>query len=389
MIRHDVVIVGGRVAGAATALLLARAGVRVILVDRDRHGSDTLSTHGLMRAGVLQLSRWGVLPDVAATGAPPIRQVIFHYADGEQAVVAIRPSAGVDALYAPRRYLFDQLLVDAAAAAGAEVLHETSVTALLRDAGERVVGVQIRRRGGQSTDLHATLTIGADGIRSTVARQVDAPVSRRGISAGAVIYSYFHDLPAEGYEWSYGDQAATGFIPTNDATCVFVGTTPARIRSLRRNGAENAFISLVASAGPALSDRVAAATPAGRMHGWSGAVAYLRHCWGPGWALVGDAGYFKDPITTHGMTDALRDAELLADAVLAMLSGSEEGSVMGEYEHTRDRLSGEMFNVTEAIAAYDWNLAGVRRLLRLVSEAMGDEVDHLQALPQRPGVPAA
>ena len=126
MTRHDVVVVGGRVAGASTALLLARAGVRVILVDRDRHGSDTLSTHGLMRAGVLQLSRWGVLPDVAATGTPPIRQVIFHYADGEQAVVAIRPSAGVDALYAPRRYLFDRLLVDAAAAAGAEVLHETT-----------------------------------------------------------------------------------------------------------------------------------------------------------------------------------------------------------------------------------------------------------------------
>ncbi len=148
-------------------------------------------------------------------------------------------------------------------------------------------------------------------------------------------------------------------------------------------------ISLVASAGPALVDRVAAATPAGRMHGWSGAVGYLRHCWGPGWALVGDAGYFKDPITTHGMTDALRDAELLADAVLAMLSGSEEASVMGEYERTRDRLSDDMFNVTEAVAGYDWNLAEVRRLLREVSAAMGDEVDHLQALPQRPGVPAA
>src|SRR4029453_1347975 len=132
MVRHDVVVVGGRIAGASTALLLARAGVRVILVDRDRHGSDTLSTHGLMRAGVLQLSRWGVLPDVVATGAPPTRQVFFRYADGEQAVVAIRPSAGVDALYAPRRYLFDQLLVDAAAAAGAGGLHETSGPGALR-----------------------------------------------------------------------------------------------------------------------------------------------------------------------------------------------------------------------------------------------------------------
>jgi 2-polyprenyl-6-methoxyphenol hydroxylase-like FAD-dependent oxidoreductase len=383
MMRHDVVVVGGRVAGASIALLLARAGVRVLLIDRDRHGSDTLSTHGLMRAGVLLMSRWGVLPDVAATGAPPIRQVIFHYADGEQATVAIRPSTGVDALYAPRRYLFDRLLVDAAAAAGAEVLHETSVTALLRDAADRVTGVQVRSREGKSTDLYATLTVGADGIRSTVARQVEAPVSRQGITAGACLYRYFHGLPAEGYEWSYGDRAATGFIPTNDATCVFVGTTPARIRSLRRNGAEYAFSSLVASAGPALVDRVADATPAGRMHGWSGASGYLRRCWGPGWALVGDAGYFKDPITTHGMTDALRDAELLADAVLAMLSGSKEASVMANYERTRDRLSCEMFNVTEAVAAYDWELDRVRHLLREVSSAMGDEVDHLQSLPQR------
>jgi 2-polyprenyl-6-methoxyphenol hydroxylase-like FAD-dependent oxidoreductase len=383
MIRHDVVIVGGRVAGAATALLLARAGVRVILVDRDRYGSDTLSTHGLMRAGVLQLSRWGLLPDVVASGTPPIRQVIFRYSDGEEAVVAIRPSAGVEALYAPRRYIFDRLLVDAAAAADAEVLHGTTVTGLLRDGSERVVGVRTRTRQGNSIDLYATLTVGADGIRSTVARQVGARVSRQGNSAGGVLYRYFHDLPAEGYEWSYGDSAATGFIPTNDATCVFVGTTPARIRSLRRDGAERAFTALLASAGPALLERVAAATPADRIHGWSGAVGYLRRCWGPGWALVGDAGYFKDPITTHGMTDALRDAELLADAALAVLSGSEEASVLAEYERTRDRLSGEMFNVTDAVAAYDWELDRVRRLLREVSSAMGDEVDHLQSLPQR------
>jgi 2-polyprenyl-6-methoxyphenol hydroxylase-like FAD-dependent oxidoreductase len=383
MTRHDVVVVGGRIAGASTALLLARAGVRVILVDRDRHGSDTLSTHGLMRAGVLQLSRWGVLPDVVATGAPPIRQVIFRYADGEQAVVAIRPSAGVDALYAPRRYLFDQLLVDAAAAAGAEVLHETSVTALLRDDAERVVGVQVRSRQGNSTDLYGTLTVGADGIRSTVARQVGARMSRQGSSAGGVLYRYFHDLPAEGYEWFYGERAATGLIPTNDGTCVFVGTTPSHLRSLRREGVEQAFSMLLGSAGPALVDRFADASPADRMHGWSGAAGYMRRCWGPGWALVGDAGYFKDPITTHGMTDALRDAELLADAVLAILSGSQEATVLAEYEHTRDRLSDEMFNVTEAVAAYDWELDRVRHLLREVSSAMGDEVDHLQSLPRR------
>ena len=115
---YDVVVVGGRVAGASTALLLGRAGARVALIDRSRAGTDTVSTHALMRAGVLQLSRWGLLDRVVAAGTPAIRSTSFHYADGTIARVAIRPTTGVDALYAPRRYLFDQLLLDAAAEAG-------------------------------------------------------------------------------------------------------------------------------------------------------------------------------------------------------------------------------------------------------------------------------
>ena len=382
MNRYDVVVVGGRVAGASTALLLARAGVRVVLIDRDRRGSDTVSTHALMRGGVLQLARWGVLPDVTAAGTPPIRQVVFRYADGEQVSVAIKPSAGIEALYAPRRHLLDRLLVDAAAAAGVEVLHETSATALLRSPA-RVAGVRIRSRSGRSADLHAPITVGADGIRSTVARQVAAPLTQTGMNASACLYRYFDQLPAAGYEWAYGDHAAAGLIPTNDATCVFVGTTPARLRSVRRAGAEQAFRQLLASAAPAFVERLAAATPTSPMRGWGGAPGYLRQSWGPGWALVGDAGYFKDPITAHGMTDALRDAELCAEAVLAWHSGCEESSAFTAYQRTRDRLSRDMINVTEAVAGYDWNLDRVRHLLREVSSAMGAEVDHLQALQQR------
>ena len=145
----DVVVVGGRVAGASTALLLARSGVRVALLDRAGYGSDTLSTHGLMRAGVWQLDRWG-LPDLVDAGTPPIRRTAFHYADGETVEVALRPTAGVEALYAPRRLLLDRLLVDAAAAAGAEVRHETTMTSLLCEGG-RVVGVRARDRWAGST----------------------------------------------------------------------------------------------------------------------------------------------------------------------------------------------------------------------------------------------
>jgi flavin-dependent dehydrogenase len=380
MSAYDVAIVGGRIAGASTALLLARAGVRVVLVDHGRRGSDTVSTHGLMRAGVLQLSRWGVLPDVIAADTPPIREVVFHYADGEDIGVTIRPSEGVDALYAPRRYVLDRILVDAAAAAGADVLHETTATELICDASDRVTGVKVRGRRDKSMSLYAPLTIGADGVRSTVAATVQAPVVWRGATASGMLYRYFTGLPAGGYEWAYGEGAAAGLIPTNDGTCVFVGTTSAHMRSLRRNGTEYAFATLLAMAAPAFIDRIAEAKPATSLRGWGGTPGYLRRGWGDGWALVGDAGYFKDPITTHGMTDALRDAELLADAVLAVLSGCGEASAFQAYEGTRDRLSRDMFDVTEAVAGYDWSLHKVRHLLRDVSAAMSAEVDQLQEL---------
>src|SRR3954468_6533719 len=166
---YDVVVVGGRVAGASTALLLARAGARVALVERSSYGTHTLSTHGLMRAGVLQLSRWGVLDAVTAAGTPSIRDTTFHYADGESVRVAIRAAAGVPALYAPRRYLLDRILVDAAAEEGADVRHETTVTGLLRDDGGRVGGIRTRDRSGRARDLRAAVTVSADGLRSLVA----------------------------------------------------------------------------------------------------------------------------------------------------------------------------------------------------------------------------
>jgi flavin-dependent dehydrogenase len=129
---------------------------------------------------------------------------------------------------------------------------------------------------------------------------------------------------------------------------------------------------------------VADAEPAGPFHGWGGVPGYARRSWGPGWALVGDAGYFKDPITTHGITDALRDAELLADALVEVLAGVTPGAVaLARYQATRDRLSRDLRDATEAVAAYDWDTARVQALLRRVSSAMSDELEHLEALPGR------
>src|SRR5262245_23530275 len=109
--RYDAVIVGARCAGAATAMLLARAGMDVLLVEQGLRGTDTLSTHALMRAGVLQLFRWGLLDAIKAAGTPPIETTTFHYGD-EALDIRIKPRDGVDALYAPRRTVLDPLLAD-------------------------------------------------------------------------------------------------------------------------------------------------------------------------------------------------------------------------------------------------------------------------------------
>ena len=381
--RYDVVVVGSRVAGASTALLLARGGARVALVERAAYGTDTVSTHALMRAGVHQLHRWGLLDEIVATGVPAVRRTTFHYSDGEPVEVAIRSSAGVAALYAPRRHVLDRMLVDAAGAAGVDVRHEAVVTALLRDNTGRVAGVRAADRAGRAFDVPAMITVGADGIRSTVADGAGSAVVRRGRSCSAMLYRYYADLPATGYEWAYGHRAAAGFIPTNEGrTGVFVGTTPCRLRALRRDGTERAFATLLAAAAPRLAERIASAAPDSRVHGWAGATGFMRRSWGSGWALVGDAGYFKDPITTHGMTDALRDAELLADAILEALAGVvPEAVALARYQAIRDQLSSELFDVTERVASYAWGLDEVRSLLRQVSSAMNAEVRHVQSLP--------
>jgi 2-polyprenyl-6-methoxyphenol hydroxylase-like FAD-dependent oxidoreductase len=381
----DVAVVGGRVAGASTALLLARAGLRVVVLERGRLGSDTVSTHALMRGGVLQLSRWGLLPSVVAAGTPPIRSTSFHYGDGETAHVSIRPSAGVDALYAPRRHLLDRLLVDAAASAGATVLDETSVLGLLRDDAGRVVGVRARPRDGREVAVRAGLTVGADGVGSVVAREVGAHELTRGRTASGVLYRYVSDVPAPGYVWAYGGGAAAGLIPTNDGeTCVFASTTAERMHELRRTGGEAAFGALLDAVPGEVAELVHQGRAASRLRGWRGLPAYVRRPFGPGWALVGDAGYYRDPITTHGLTDALRDAELLAEAVLAERAGAAPETALSRYERTRDRLSASLLGVTESVCDYAWDSHQIRALLRRVSSAMTDEVEHLAARP-RPG----
>ncbi|HKE97399.1 MAG TPA: FAD-dependent monooxygenase [Actinomycetes bacterium] len=379
--RHDVIVVGARPAGAATALLLARSGLRVLVVDRARHGSDTVSTHALMRGGVLQLTRWGLLDGLGRAGTPPVTRVVFHYPD-DSVRVSIRPAAGVRALYAPRRTLLDAMLADAAAEAGAEVRFQVAVTGLLTGRDGRVTGIAGRDRTGRRVTAHAPLVVGADGIRSTVARAVGAPVVRAGGGASAFLYGYWTGLGTEGYEWFYAPGVSAGMVPTNGGqVCVFAGTTPARMRAARTAGPHAAHHALLAAVSPEAAGRVAAAVPPRRLRGFGGLPGYVRRSFGPGWALVGDAGCFEDPLATHGITDALRDAELLARAVGEIHGGTAtEAAALAAYQRTRDRLGGPLFTTVDRIASYRWDTDQLRRLLLQLSSAMSDQVEALGRL---------
>jgi 2-polyprenyl-6-methoxyphenol hydroxylase-like FAD-dependent oxidoreductase len=377
---YDVVVVGARPAGAATALVQARAGLRVLVVDRGNYGADTVSTHALLRGAVLQLARWGLLDRVAAAGTPPVRRSVFHYG-ADRIDVPIKPGSGVDALYAPRRTVLDPILVDATRDAGAEVAlrrrrHRPAPgreRADYRRRRARRAGLESRRR---RPDHHRRRRDGSDG-----SRLAGGPTDRVAANAAAFIYGYWDGLPGRDYELFYQPGVTAGFFPTNRGqTWVFAGTSPQRYRLESRLGVASAYTRLLDQAAPGVLDADARAPErlrvfAGRRPG------FLRRASGPGWALVGDAGYFKDPITAHGLTDALRDAELLGRAIIAAAGGEAPGAVaLAAYQATRDRLSERLFAVTDAIASFAWDLDEIRRLLLQLSDAMSDEVSWLRAL---------
>jgi 2-polyprenyl-6-methoxyphenol hydroxylase-like FAD-dependent oxidoreductase len=306
---------------------------------------------------------------------------VFHY-DDVATTVTVKPYGGIEGLYAPRRTVLDPLLVDAAREAGADVVFGVSVIDVERAPDGRIVGIVGRDKGGSVVRLRAAITVGADGLHSTIARSVAAGVERRAASASAFIYAHLSELETNGYEWFYGPGVTAGLIPTNDGqTCAWVGAPSSRFRAELATDVRVAFQRLLAETSLVLSSRVAAAAPADRLRSFPGVPGFMRTPWGPGWALVGDAGYFKDPITAHGMSDALRDAELLARAIADVFSGDvPETAALQDYHRTRDRLSQRLFAVTEHLAAYDWTTASIEAHLRSLSAAMVDEVEHLLAL---------
>jgi len=355
-------------------MLLARRGLRVLVVDPLRYGSDTLSTHALMRGAVLQLHRWGLLQTIRDSGAPPVRSTTFHYG-GETIEVPIKPRDGVDALYAPRRTILDPVLVDSAREAGAEVVYGRSVVDLARDSAGRVRGAHIAGADRRPIDVSAELVIGADGLRSRIARIVEAPVVYSAPHAACSIYGYWPNIPLQGYHWFYEPGVSIGTIPTNDgATCVFALIPQARFMERRQEGIDTLFHEALAIVSPELRELGSSTEPCEPLRAFPGSPGFLRHVYGPGWLLVGDAAYFRDPITAHGISDALREAELISHAITG---DGERG--LAQYQARRDETVKGLLDVTDRIAAFEWTLEEVKEHHLELNRQMKTQVDALLA----------
>jgi len=341
----DAIIVGARCAGASLGMLLARRGRRVLVLDRARFPSDTISTHFLWPRTTAALARWGLLDALAATGCPPIETVAMH---AGPVSLRGRPEAvdGTAAMYCPRRTVLDKLLVDAARAAGAEVREATLVRGVIRD-GDRVVGVRAVEASGETIEARASLVIGADGLTSSVAGMVGAAMAVSHPSLTCGFYAYWRDVPVDGVEFFLREGRDILVFPTHDdLTCIWVG---------RVNGDWSAYRAdteavYLAGLDPELLARVQRGRRETTFRGTHRLPNFYRDCAGPGWALVGDAAYHRDPLTGMGIGDAFLGAELLADAVHDGLDGDLDGALAAYQEALRER-TGPVFDYTLMSAA--------------------------------------
>jgi 2-polyprenyl-6-methoxyphenol hydroxylase-like FAD-dependent oxidoreductase len=336
---YDAIVVGARAAGSPTAMLLARKGHRVLLLDRATFPSDTLSTHYIHQPGIARLRRWGLLDRLAETDCPPIGAMRFDV--GPFALAAAPPASdGVAESYCPRRTILDSLLLEAAAEAGAELRTGVAVDELLYADGA-VVGVRVQGR-----EERARVVIGADGRHSLVARAVQAPEYDTRPGRTCAYYSYWAGAQTEGAELYPRDGRMIISGPTHDGLQIVVVFWPCdEFKTVRANVEQN-FLDAVALA-PSLAERLSTGERADRFYGSGDLPFYYRKPFGPGWALVGDAGYHKDPITAQGITDAFRDAELLGVALDAGFAGTRPlDEALGDYERSRNEETRGLYELT-------------------------------------------
>jgi 2-polyprenyl-6-methoxyphenol hydroxylase-like FAD-dependent oxidoreductase len=339
----DVIVVGARCAGSPTAMLLARKGYRVLLLDRASFPSDTLSTHILHPLGVQALSRWGLADRLAATGCPPIDTYTFDVGPLTLAGAPGTPEAPV--AYCPRRIILDKLLVDAAAQSGVEVREDFTVEEILTEDG-RVVGVRGRTKQGQSMIERTRIVVGADGRQSFVAEAVRPDRYDEKPVLLIAYYTYWSGLPMGGRFESYvRDWRAFAAAPTHDGlTMVIAGWPYAEFEAFKQD-IEGNYLKTIALV-PTFADRLRGAKREARFLG-AAVPNYFRKPYGPGWALVGDAGYNRDFITGQGIMDAFHDAELCAHALDSTFSERQPfETAMEAYQRKRDARVKSMYDFT-------------------------------------------
>lgn len=342
---YDAIVIGARAAGSPTAMLLARKGYRVLVVDRATFPSDTLSTHVVHAPGIAALHRWGLLDAVVATGCPPVDRYSFDF--GPFTIMGTsRPVHGITTAYAPRRTVLDAILVDAAVSAGAEVREGYHVDGLVFD-GADVVGI----RHGTTVD-RARIVIAADGRNSQVARAVEAEEYATKPRAQYSFFTYFSDLPTQRMETYIRPDRGFAMVPTNDDLTMVVAGWPYAERAAYKADPEANFLATLRSV-PDVADRISRATREAPFLG--GAVpGYFRKPYGAGWALVGDAGYNKDPITAQGISDAFHDAERCADAVDCWLASSAtRDAAMSAWHRERDAGAMPIYEFTSQLATLE------------------------------------
>jgi flavin-dependent dehydrogenase len=333
---HDVIVIGARCAGAPTAMLLARKGYRVLLVDRATFPSDIPHGHFIHRHGPRRLARWGLLDRVAAT-CPAVSSTVMDLGDFPLVGTGLQID-GVALGYGPRRALLDRLLADAAVEAGVELRTGLNVEGLTTD-GDRITGIRGRTSGGAVVTETASMVIGADGRRSRVARFVKAPEYEGFPTAMCWYFSYWSGVEPRGVEIYFRRDDAVFVFPTNDSLAgVFVGWPIHHLPAVRAD-IDRAFMAAIDEI-PELSGRIRSGAREEPFRGATDLPHFFRKPYGPGWALVGDAGCHKDPILALGVCDAFRDADFLVDALDDGLSGRRPiAEALHGYEQRRNEAS--------------------------------------------------
>jgi len=352
---YDVIVIGARVAGSPTAMLLARKGYKVLLLDRATFPSDTLSTHQVQLKGGAALQRWGLLDRVLASGCPPACKLSF-FTDMVTLQGEYPPLEGIGAVISPRRTVLDKILVDAAVEAGAELRVDMLVEGLIFDGG-RVTGIRGRTKSGTpegNIELaeQARLVVGADGKHSLVAQSVQAQAYHTRPALTCAYYTYWEGIPLDGGEIYALPRLAVGVSPTNAGlTMIYTAYPIAEFPEVRSNIAGRFWKTMESL--PGLAERVHNGRQAERFYGTADLPAFYRHPYGPGWALVGDAGLSLDPITGQGIGNAFRDAERLVEAIDAGFSGRATlESALAIYKNQRDEDTLPMYEFTSQLAEF-------------------------------------